>query len=267
MSFWNKYKNIIKENQSYVCLGLDSDLAKLPACLKDSDDPIFEFNKAIIDATKDIVACYKPNFAFYHSQGLKSLQSLLKTMQYIPDNIPVILDIKAGDIGNTMANYAKAFFEDWGFDSITCNPLMGNDVIEALKPFENNFAFALALTSNKSASDFLKVNDLYKNISKYIATLPTEQFGAVVGATNSSELKELREIMPETLFLIPGIGAQGGSLEEVVINTAMSKDDARFVINSSRGIIFADSTENFANGAREATLKLRNSINSIIEKI
>ncbi len=267
MSFWKKYKNIIKENKSYVCLGLDSDFSKLPECVLELEDPIFEFNKAIIDATKDVVACYKPNFAFYHSQGLKSLESLRKTLDYIPENIPVILDIKAGDIGNTMSNYAKAFFEDWKCDSITCNPLMGNDVIEALKAHTENFAFILALTSNKSASDFLKKNDLYKDISKYIADLNSQQFGAVVGATNSSELKELRELMPETLFLVPGIGAQGGSLAEVVENTTYSKDDARFVINSSRGIIFADSSENFAEKAREKAIELKDSINDLIEKL
>lgn len=264
MSFWEKYTNIIKSNKSYVCVGLDSELSKIPAHLKENEDPIFAFNKAIIDATKDIVACYKPNFAFYLSQGLKSLSSLQKTIAYIPDHIPVILDIKAGDIGNTMSNYAKAFFADWGVDAITCNPLMGQDVIKAIAPFEENFAFILALTSNPSASDYLKPNEMYKVISKDIDLLPTCQFGAVVGATNSQELKELRRLMPETLFLIPGIGAQGGSLEEVVTNTCYSPQDARFLINSSRGIIFADSSDKFAEVAREKTDLLRKSINSYL---
>lgn len=267
MSFWKKYTNIIKSNNSYVCLGLDSELKKLPQHLMSEEDPIFAFNKAIIDETKDLVACYKPNFAFYLSQGLKSLTSLQKTIAYIPKHIPVILDIKAGDIGNTMANYAQAFFTDWGVDALTCNPLMGNDVIQALRPFENNFAFLLALTSNPSAVDYLKEKDLYKKISLDINSLPNTQFGAVVGATNSEELKELRQMMPQSLFLIPGIGAQGGSLEEVVTNTCHSKEDARFVINSSRGIIFADSSENFAQVAREKTDLLRKQINEIIEKL
>ena len=267
MSFWEKYKNIIKSNNSYVCAGLDSELSKLPSHLLKNEDPIFEFNKAIIDATKDLVACYKPNFAFYLSQGLKSLASLQKTIAYIPDHIPVILDVKTGDIGNTMANYAKAFFQDWNVDAITCNALMGKDVVKALSPFEDNFAFILALTSNPSASDYLKPNDLYKTISQDISLLPNTQFGAVVGATNSRELKELRELMPETLFLVPGIGAQGGSLEEVVTNTLYSQEDARFLINSSRGIIFADSSVDFAKVAREKTGTLRAEINSIILKL
>lgn len=264
MSFWEKYKNIIKSNNSYVCVGLDSELSKLPAHLLTSEDPIFEFNKAIIDATKDVVACYKPNFAFYLSQGLKSLASLQKTIAYIPDNIPVILDVKTGDIGNTMANYAKAFFEDWKVDAITCNSLMGSDVTKAIAPFKDNFAFVLALTSNPTASDYLKPNSLYKQIAKDISKLPNTQFGAVVGATNSQEIKELRQLMPETLFLIPGIGAQGGSLLEVVTSTLHSKNDARFVINSSRGIIFADSSDNFAKTAREKTIALQTEINNII---
>ncbi len=264
MSFWNKYKNIIKSNNSYVCVGLDSELSKLPAHLLDSEDPIFEFNKAIIDATKDLVACYKPNFAFYLSQGLKSLASLQKTINYIPDHIPVILDVKTGDIGNTMSNYAKAFFLDWKVDAITCNPLMGDDVLKALTPFKENFSFILALTSNPSASDYLKPNNLFKQISTDISNLPNTQFGAVVGATNSEELSELRKLMPETLFLVPGIGAQGGSLKEVVENTLYSPEDARFLINSSRGIIFADSSMKFAEIAREKTEELKTEINNII---
>ncbi len=264
MSFWEKYKNIIKSNNSYVCVGLDSELCKLPTHLLESEDPIFEFNKAIIDATKDLVACYKPNFAFYLSQGLKSLASLEKTIAYIPDHIPVILDVKTGDIGNTMSNYAKAFFTDWKVDAITCNPLMGNDVMKALMPFEDNFSFLLALTSNPSATDYLKPNTLYKRISTDISNLPNTQFGAVVGATNSQELNELRKLMPESLFLVPGIGAQGGSLKDVVTNTLYSQEDARFLINSSRGIIFADSSLNFAQVAREKTELLKNEINNII---
>ena len=121
MTFWDKYHNIIKKNNSYVCVGLDSEFSKLPKHLKNSKDPIFEFNKEIIDATKDFVACYKPNFAFYLSQGLASLESLKKTIEYIPDHIPIILDVKVGDIGNTMTNYAEAFFNDWKVDAITCN--------------------------------------------------------------------------------------------------------------------------------------------------
>lgn len=267
ITFWDKYHNIITQNKSYVCVGLDSEFSKLPKHLKTLEDPIFEFNKEIIDATKDLVACYKPNFGFYLSQGIASLQALKKTIEYIPDHIPIILDIKAGDIGNTMTNYAQAFFNDWKVDAITCNTLMGLDVVQSLFPFEDNFSFLLALTSNPSASDYLKPNELYKKISRDIAGLPFTHFGAVVGATNSKELRELRDLMPNTLFLVPGIGAQGGSLKEVVECTLYSKLDARFLINSSRSIIFADSSKVFAEVARAKTENLRTEINKIIDEI
>ncbi|MFA7056888.1 MAG: orotidine-5'-phosphate decarboxylase [Candidatus Cloacimonadales bacterium] len=267
MTFWDKYHNIIKKNNSYVCVGLDSEFSKLPKHLKNSKDPIFEFNKEIIDATKDFVACYKPNFAFYLSQGLASLESLKKTIEYIPDHIPIILDVKVGDIGNTMTNYAEAFFNDWKVDAITCNPLMGKDVVQSLIPFEDKFVFMLALTSNPSARDYFKPHDLYRRISQDIAALPFTQFGAVVGATHSEQLRELRDLMPNSLFLVPGIGAQGGSLQEVIESTLYSKLDARFLINSSRGIIFADSSKAFAEVAGANTEHLRNQINTIIDNI
>ncbi len=264
MSFWTKYKNIIKENNSYVCVGLDSDITKLPDCVMETENPIFTFNKAIIDATKGYAAAYKPNFAFYLSAGKMGLEALEKTLDYIPEKIPVILDVKTGDIGNTMTQYAKAFFETWKVDAITCNPLMGHDVYKPLLAFEDKFFFSLALTSNPTSVDYLKPENLYKRISEKLAELPMEQAGAVVGGTNTEELSDLRAIMPNTLFLVPGIGAQGGSVEAVVKHAGANPDDLRILINSSRGIIFKDKSEKFAEVAGQEADKLRKEINSHI---
>lgn len=261
MSFWEKYIN----RKGCVCVGLDSDITKLPKCVLDSENPIFTFNKAIIDATKNIAASYKPNYAFYASAGKKGIEALEKTLDYIPNEIPVILDVKTGDIGNTMAQYAKAWFEIWNVDSITVNPLMGYDVLKPLTNYPENFSFALALTSNPSAADYILPNGLYKTISAEIAKLSHKNFGAVVGATQIEQLAEVRKLMPETLFLVPGIGAQGGSLEAVINNAAKSKTDPRLLINSSRGIIFASPEKDFAEKAYESSLKLHNSIEELLK--
>jgi orotidine-5'-phosphate decarboxylase len=264
MSFWTKYIDIITRNKSYVCVGLDSDITKLPACVKDEKNPILTFNKAIIDATKDFAGAYKPNFAFYLSAGKTGLEALEETIAYIPSHIPVILDVKTGDIGNTMEQYASAFYNIWKSDAITVNPLMGHDVYKPLLTFKDNFFFSLALTSNPTSADYLKREELYKAISTDLASMPVEQAGAVVGATNSNELGLLRKLMPETLFLVPGVGAQGGSVEEVVKFAGANPDDLRILINSSRGIIFKDSTLSFAETAGIETDKLRKEINSYI---
>ncbi|PID28330.1 MAG: orotidine-5'-phosphate decarboxylase [Candidatus Cloacimonadota bacterium] len=265
MTFWDKYLHATGKNKSYVCVGLDSDPARIPAHLTNCENPIFAFNKEIIDATKDIVGVYKPNFAFYAAAGKKGLDALEKTMAYIPEDIPVIVDCKVGDIGNTMKYYGKAFLEEMNADSITVNPLMGHDVLKPLTEYPDKMKFILVLTSNPTSSDFLKPNDLYKKIAKYVAENDNKSFGAVVGATNSSELKELRELMPETVMLVPGIGAQGGSLEEVMLNASAGKEDPKLLINSSRGIIFASSGKDFAEAARAKTLALRDEINSYLK--
>ena len=260
MSFIEKYNQARKMNNSYVCVGLDSDINKIPKFLLEKEDPIFEFNKAIIDATKDKVVAYKPNYAFYISAGLKGLEALKKTIEYIPDYIPCILDVKTGDIGNTMAAYAEGYFSYLNVDSITINPLMGENVIDPLRKYSDKYFFTLALTSNKSASDFILQNKLYENISEKI-TEWGPQFGAVVGATQDSEIRKLRGLMPNAIFLIPGIGAQGGDIAKAVTSAKAEGEDPKFVINSSRGIIFASSDESFAEVAAEKTEILRKEIN------
>jgi len=207
MSFTDKYYHTTKLHKSYVCLGLDTDMDQMPKFLLDYQNPIWEFNRQIIGSTKNLVAAYKLNFAFYLANGLAGIDALSKTITAIPDYIPVILDVKVGDIANTMKHYGKAFFDLMKVDSITVNPLMGEDVITPLLPYKDKFFFVLALTSNRSATDFLKHRNLYKDISKKIERWGHKQIGAVVGATNSAQLKEVRSLMPETIFLIPGIGA------------------------------------------------------------
>lgn len=264
MSFIDLYHSIRIANKSYVCLGLDSDISKLPNCLKKDDNPIWRFNKEIIDATKTLVAAYKPNFAFYLSAGKKGLLALEKTLEYIPQHIPVILDCKVGDIGNTMEHYAEAFFSEMNVSAITVNPLMGKDVFNAVLNKDNRYIFVLALTSNPSASDYLKPNDLYKKLAKDIHQLGSCKAGAVVGATQTEDLEEMRKMMPETLFLIPGIGAQGGSLSDVAHNAKISQNDPGFLINSSRAIIFADNSEKFAESAYNSCEQLRGEINQLL---
>lgn len=264
MSFFEKYQNIIKQNNSFVCVGLDSDYAKLPKCVMNETNPILTFNKKIIDETHLFTAAYKPNFAFYISQGIKGMEALKETIDYIPNEIPVIIDIKAGDIGNTMEQYAISFFEYFKSDAITINILMGKDVINACLKVPNSFAFALALTSNASAKDFFAHSNLYQEIAKMIKNTGADKLGAVVGATRTEDLSLMRELMPESIFLIPGIGAQGGDLEQVCKLAKYNKDDARFLINSSRGIIFADNSDDFAKTAKTETIKLQESINKMI---
>lgn len=274
MTFWEKYYHTTKNNESYVCLGLDSDLDCLPEHLfksgnyylerEESVSKIFDFNKEIIDRTKDKIAAYKLNFAFYLSAGIGGLQALKMSILRIPSTVPVIIDCKAGDIANTMSKYGKAFFEEFNADAITVNPLMGEDVIEPLKEFQGKMLFVLALTSNKSALTILKREKLYREISRNIAQWGPERHGAVVGATNAGELAELRDLMPQTLFLIPGIGAQGGSLEQVMKHAVAGGEDPLILINSSRGIIFKDRSICFAEAAEEETEKLRREINTFL---
>jgi len=264
MTFWEKYYQATKTNGSYVCVGLDSDLDLLPEHLKESFNPIWEFNRDIINQTSSRTAAYKLNFAFYLAAGKEGLEALQKTVAHIPDYIPVIIDCKIGDIANTMGRYARAFFEEMGADAITVNPLMGEDVITPLRPYKNKYSFILAVTSNPTASDFLKKNALYRDIVTKIADWGSEQFGAVIGATNPGEMGELRKLMPDTLFLVPGIGAQGGDIEAVMKEGIKSKEDPLLLINSSRGIIFRERSENFAKAASEATEELRQEINKYI---
>ena len=245
--------NQIKKKRSFLCVGLDSDIDRIPLFLKNEEDPIFEFNRRIIDATKDFCVAYKPNLAFYEAMGPKGWEALEKTMAYIPENIFTIADAKRGDIGNTSSLYAKTFFEYLNFDAVTVAPYMG---IDSVTPFlkKNKFVILLGLTSNKGSHDFQftelkngkRIFEEVIEVSKSWAD--NDQLMYVVGATNAQELRNIRKIVPDHFLLVPGFGAQGGSLEEVVEN-GMNKD-CGLLVNSSRGIIYADNSEKFDEIAR-----------------
>ncbi len=263
-SFWSKYQERVKKTGSLLCIGLDSDLAALPQCVLSAENPILQFNREIINATLEYACAYKPNLAFYIAAGIRGMETLLLTIAEIPEDIPVILDCKAGDIGNTMQAYLKGFFNELGADAVTINPLMGRDVLEPLLGDEYGFAFVLAVTSNPSAKDFLLQKDLYKDISLWVKGFDHRKLGAVVGATQPEQLKEIRKLLPEQLFLIPGIGAQGGDLESVLAHGIKSMAEPNILINSSRGIIFADRSENYAQAAAWEAKKLKDMIQSIL---
>lgn len=253
---WYKYHARFEKLGSRLCIGLDSQLDKLPEAVKGAANPIWEFNKAIIDATHQYAAAYKPNLAFYLADGARGLEALYYTVAHIPQDIPVILDCKVGDIGSTMAGYAKAFFKELKVDAITINPLMGRDVMEPILEIEHSFAFALALTSNPSAEDFFQKENLKLRVAEWINQYPIERLGAVVGATQTADLAQMRKALAGRLLLIPGVGAQGGDLQAVLTFAIHSSDEPRILINSSRGIIFASQAEDFAQAAAEAAKAL-----------
>ena len=250
----------IRTKKSYLCVGLDSDITKIPAHLLQKEDPVFEFNKAIIDATKDVCVSYKINTAFYESNGLQGWQSMEKTLNYIPKDIFTIADAKRGDIGNTSTQYAKAFFNAMHFDSITVAPYMGKDIVKPFLDFENKCTIVLGLTSNEGAFDFQYLKnenqELFKHVIQKVASLGTdENLMFVIGATKTAQLKEVREIIPNHFLLVPGVGAQGGSLEEV--SKIGMNADVGLLVNASRQIIFASNGEDFAEKARGEALKLQ----------
>jgi len=260
------YEKLVKkesENNSIVCVGLDVVVDKIPSHLSKDCDGMLAFNKAIIDSTKDIVSSYKVNFAFYEQYGIEGMRLLKKTIDYIPDDIHVIGDAKRGDIGNTSKAYAKAVFEEFKCDSITVSPYMGSDSVKPFLSYENKMVFVLCLTSNPGSNDFEKLNydDQYlyeKVLHKSAEWANSEQMGYVVGATHSSELKNIRNQAPDRYFLIPGVGAQGGNPSEVM----KSNMSGPAIINSSRGIIYAGGDSNdFAEKSRETALGLRNKLN------
>jgi len=267
MNFYDKYFQITKKNNSFVCLGLDTDLHKIPSFLQKETFPSLIFNKRIIDETYQYVAAYKPNFAFYLAQGLPGIECLKATLEYIPPDIPTIIDLKAGDIGNTMEQYAEGVFGYFHADAMTINPLMGIEVIKSCLTKDNSFAFALALTSNESASDFFYHQNLYLKISSMINRVGEHKLGAVVGATHSESLKLLRQQMPKNIFLVPGIGVQGGDLAQVCQLAASSGEEPRLIINISRGIIYADQTFSFAKIAQQKTIELRSEINHYLSEL
>ncbi len=253
----------IHKKKSFLCVGLDVDLNKIPKYLLKEEDPIFAFNKAIIDATHRLAVAYKPNTAFYEAYGIKGWQSLKKTIDYLNTNYPeifTIADAKRGDIGNTSRMYAKAFFEDLNFDSVTVAPYMGKDSIEPFLAFENKHTILLALTSNKGAFDFetkmLDDKELYKVVIETSKTYKnSKNLMYVVGATKAEYLKAIRHIIPDNFLLVPGVGAQGGSLDEVCEYGL--NNDIGLLINSSRGIIYASNQEDFAERAAEKALELQ----------
>lgn len=257
----------IKTKNSFLCIGLDVDLDKIPKHLLQDEDPIFAFNKAIIDATHHLCVAYKPNTAFYEAYGLKGWQSLEKTIGYLNSKYPeifTIADAKRGDIGNTSSRYAKAFLEDLGFDSITVAPYMGKDSVEPFLEIKDKHTILLALTSNQGAFDFqtkhLDGKELYKEVIEVSKTWKNaENLMYVVGATKAEYFAEIRSIIPDSFLLVPGVGAQGGSLNEVCKYGMNS--NVGLLVNSSRGIIYASDGKDFAAAAaikaRELQLEMK----------
>lgn len=256
---------IIKKKKSFLCIGLDTDIKKIPEHILEYDDPLFEFNKQIIDATHDLAVAYKPNIAFYEVMGPKGWESLQKTVDHIrktTKEILIIADAKRGDIGNTSAMYAKTFFETYDFDAVTLAPYMGLDTVSPFLEYDGKWSIVLALTSNKSASDFQYLTDKDKNEALYETVLKTgqiwgnsDQIMFVVGATKAESLRAIRNIAPDNFLLVPGVGAQGGSLAEVA-KYGMN-DHCGLLVNSSRGIIYASNDKGFAEAARKSTLELQ----------
>lgn len=252
--------NLIKEKQSYLCVGLDTDLQKIPRHLLSHPDPVFAFNKAIIDATKDLCVSYKINTAFYECMGIRGWESLQRTVEYIPSGLFTIADAKRGDIGNTSTQYAKTFFETYNFDAVTVAPYMGRDSVQPFLSFSEKWTIMLGLTSNEGSEDFQLQRSgdeyLYEKVLKAGMSWGTpENLMFVVGATRTSQLGAIRKLVPDHFFLVPGVGAQGGSLEEISAQ-AMNKD-CGLLVNSSRGIIYAGNGEDFAQDARNAAQELQ----------
>jgi orotidine-5'-phosphate decarboxylase len=258
----------IKSKKSFLCVGLDTDVTKIPAFLLDTEDPIFEFNKAIIDATKDYCVAYKPNIAFYECHGVAGWESLRKTLEYIPKNCFTIADAKRGDIGNTSSYYAKTFFEYLPFDSVTVAPYMGEDSVTPFLEFKNKWVILLALTSNKGALDFQMTEDqngekLFEKVLKTSSTWGDDgNLMYVVGATRAEGIGEVRKLVPDHFFLVPGVGAQGGSLQDVA-HYGWNKD-CGLLVNSSRGIIYASQGADFAEQAAQAAKTLQEEMAEIL---
>jgi orotidine-5'-phosphate decarboxylase len=266
MNFLEKIINAENKYNSLLCIGLDTDINKLPDCVKSFPNPILEFNSRIIEKTKDLVSAYKINIAFYESKGKTGWDTLEKTLELIPKDILTIADAKRGDIGNTSELYARTFFENMSFDSITVNPYLGYDSIQPFLNYKNKGVFVLALTSNKGSQDFQYLNidgiPLYeKVVEKVNEWNANSNCAIVVGATHPDELKKLRAKAPDLPFLIPGIGAQGGDLE-LTVKYGCNKNKQLALINVSRGIIYSSLKNDFDIKAEEAALKYNEQINS-----
>ena len=269
----NTLFNNIKIKKSFLCVGLDSDIEKIPAILHREKDPVFRFNKEIIDATNEYVVAYKPNIAFYESRGADGWISLENTVEYIRSLYPeifLIADAKRGDIGNTSRMYAKTFFEYLDFDAITVAPYMGEDSVSPFLEYTDKWVILLALTSNSGANDFQFMVDpenkrlFEKVLQKSLEWGSENNMMYVVGATKAEMLRDIRKIIPDHFLLVPGIGAQGGSLEDVAEHGI--NDKCGLIINSSRGIIFADSSDKFAQKAGEEAETVKNGMAEILLK-
>lgn len=264
----------IKEKQSFLCVGLDTDIKKIPQHLLNEEDPIFAFNKAIIDATAPYCVSYKPNLAFYEAFGVKGIIAFEKTVKYLKENYPkhfVIADAKRGDIGNTSAMYARTFFEEYDVDALTVAPYMGDDSVMPFLGYEGKWVVLLALTSNKGSYDFQLTED--KNGEKLFEKVlrKSQKWGDednlmfVVGATQGRMFEDVRRIAPHSFLLVPGVGAQGGSLEEVC--RFGLTDDCGLLVNSSRGIIYASQGEDFAEVAAQKAKELQQQMKCELAKI
>ena len=262
---------LIKSKRSFLCIGLDTDIDKIPAHLMDSTDPVFEFNKEIIDATHDLAVAYKPNIAFYESRGAAGWESLEKTIKYLKQldkEIFTIADAKRGDIGNTSGQYAKAFLENLDFDAITVAPYMGEDSVMPFLSFKDKWVILLALTSNAGSRDFQNLVSDHQPLFKHVLSVSQkwasdENMMYVVGATRAEMLREVRAIVPGHFLLVPGVGAQGGSLQKVA-EYGMNKD-CGLLVNSSRGIIFASSGKDFAEVARTKAFELQQQMEQLLD--
>ncbi len=270
MNFMEKLTDSVRRNKSLLCVGLDVDPERMP-----DNTGVFEFNKAIVDATYDLVCAYKPNLAFYEALGNEGLEALKRTVEYIPDNIPVIADAKRNDIGNTARAYASAIFNHFKFDATTVNPYLGFDSLEPFFEHRDKGIFILCRTSNAGAVDFQSLNCEFENEHRplfEIVALKASQWnkygniGLVIGATYPEELKIIRQNHPDILFLIPGIGTQGGDLS-LTIKYGVDTQGEGAIINSSRQIIYASKGKDFTKAARNAALELRNEINRYLSDI
>lgn len=260
----------IKEKHSFLCVGLDTDIEKIPKFLLSFEDPIFEFNKRIIDATKEFCVAYKPNLAFYERHGELGMRSLRKTIEYIPKNIFVIADAKRGDIGNTSTYYAEAFFNQLKCDAVTVTPYMGSDSVRPFLGFEGKWAIVLAMTSNEGSKDFQFLelkngNLLAEEVTKQCVSWGSEEeLMFVIGATRAADISRIRKLAPNYFFLVPGVGAQGGSLVDVV-RFGWNKD-CGLLVNASRSIIYASDGENFELSASIEAKKIQNEMSIILSE-
>lgn len=257
MTFRQKLEKIVKKNNSLLCVGLDPDLDKLSKDFSKSKNPIFQFNKKIIDETYNFVCAYKPDIAFYETSGIEGLKSLKRTLDYIPKDIPIILDAKRGSVGHTAKLYAKSVFDYWNADAVTLHIFTGRDGVNPFLKYKDRYSFLYLRSSNPSASDFQDIDvngkPFYQVMAEKVATWKEENFGIIAPATYPKELKILRKIFENRYFLVPGIGAQGGDLKKT-LQAGLTKNKSGLIINSSRGIIFSENP-------RKEALKLKEKIN------